>query len=55
MTFWKKNFTIYFSQLGSYAVLAQWLKSPVFEIVVIEQSWVQIISRTSVLPKPQLM
>ena len=26
-----------------------------FEIVVIELSWVQILSRTSVLPKPQMI
>ena len=26
-----------------------------FEIVVIEQSWVQILNRTSVLPKPQMI
>ena len=32
-----------------------WLKAPVFEIVVIEHSWVEIISRTSVLRKPQMI
>ena len=31
-----------------------WLKVTVFEIVI-EQSWIQIPSRTSVLPKPQML
>ena len=35
--------------------LAKWLKTPVFEIVLNEQSWVQILSRTYVLPKPQMI
>ena len=44
-----------FSQLGSGAVLAKWLKAPVFEIVVIEQSSVEILNLTSVLTKPQMI
>ena len=49
------NLTIDFSQQGSYAVLAKWLKTPVFDIVVIQQSWVQILSRTSTLTKQQMI
>ena len=53
--FWKLNLTIDFSQLGSFAELAYWLKAKGFEIVVNELSWIQILSRTSVLPKPQMI
>ena len=31
------------------------LKAPEFEIVVVELSWVQILSRTSALPKSQMI
>ena len=33
----------------------KWLKEPAFEIDVIERSWVQILSRSLVLPKPQMI
>ena len=36
-------------------MLQAWLKALMFEIVVIEQSWGQILSRTSVLRKPQMI
>ena len=44
-----------FSQLHLCAVMAYWLKVAVFEVVVIEQHWVQIRSQTSVLPQPQMI